>query len=196
MDYQEIKNRLRDKFVGIAGCGGLGSNSAVALVRTGIINIVLADFDIIHESNLNRQYYFLNQVGRKKVYALRDNLMAVNPEINVEVFDTRLDEANLLLIFKHCDLVIEAFDDATQKHMLIETFSREMPEKYIISGVGLAGFGNNNALKTSKFGNIYICGDNISEVSDENPPLAPRVGVVACMQANQALELLLRSERI
>jgi sulfur carrier protein ThiS adenylyltransferase len=78
--------------------------------------------------------------------------------------------------------------------MLIETFSREMPEKYVIAGVGLAGFGNNNALKTSKFGKIYICGDNISEVSDVNPPLAPRVGIVACMQANQALELLLRTD--
>jgi sulfur carrier protein ThiS adenylyltransferase len=191
MHYQEIKNRLRNKVVGIAGCGGLGSNSAVALVRTGVINLVLADFDIIHESNLNRQYYFINQVGRKKVYALRDNLMAINPDINVEVFDTRLDEDNLLMIFKNCDLVIEAFDEASQKHMLIETFSREMPGKYVISGVGLAGFGNNNAIKTSKFGNIYICGDNISEVSDVNPPLAPRVGIVACMQANQALEILL-----
>jgi sulfur carrier protein ThiS adenylyltransferase len=194
MDYQQIKNKLRNKVVGIAGCGGLGSNSAVALVRTGISNLIIADFDVIDESNLNRQYYFLNQVGRKKVHALRDNLLAINPDVNVEVFDTRLDEDKLLMIFKHCDLVIEAFDDASQKHMLIETFSREMPDKYVVSGVGLAGYGNNNALKTSKFGNIYICGDNISEVSDMNPPLAPRVGIVACMQANQALELLLKTE--
>jgi len=194
MDQNEIKHRIQHKRIGIAGCGGLGSNCAVALVRTGIVNLVIADFDVIDESNLNRQYYFLNQVGRKKVFTLRDNLMAINPEINVEAYDTRLDEDNLIKIFNHCDVIVEAFDEAGQKQMLIETFLSEMPDKIIISGVGLAGYGNNNALKTSRFGNLYICGDNISEVTDNNPPLAPRVGIVANMQANQVLELLLRTE--
>jgi len=194
MDQNEIKHRIQHKRVGIAGCGGLGSNCAVALVRTGIVNLVIADFDVIDESNLNRQYYFLNQVGRKKVFTLRDNLMAINPEINVEVYDTRLDEDQLLKIFGQCDVIVEAFDEAGQKQMLIETFLSEMPDKIIISGIGLAGYGNNNALKTSRFGNLYICGDNISEVNDNNPPLAPRVGIVANMQANQVLELLLRTE--
>jgi len=194
MNQHEIKLRIKDKTVGIAGCGGLGSNCAVALVRTGIKNLVVADFDVIDESNLNRQYYFLNQVGRKKVFALRDNLLAINPDINVDVYDTKLDEDNLIKIFGQCDVIVEAFDEASQKQMIIETFLTEMPDKIIISGVGLAGFGNNNALRTSKFGNLYICGDNISEVSDVNPPLAPRVGIVANMQANQVLELLLRTE--
>ncbi len=194
MDHHEIKLRIKDKTVGIAGCGGLGSNCAVALVRTGIKNLVVADFDVIDESNLNRQYYFLNQVGRKKVFALRDNLLAINPDINVDVYDTKLDEDNLIKIFGQCDVIVEAFDEASQKQMIIETFLTEMPDKIIISGVGLAGFGNNNALRTSRFGNLYICGDNISEVSDVNPPLAPRVGIVANMQANQVLELLLRRE--
>lgn len=194
MDQNEIKHRIQHKRVGIAGCGGLGSNCAVALVRTGVLNLAIADFDIIDESNLNRQYYFLNQVGRKKVFALRDNLLAINPEIDVEVYDDRLDEDNLVKIFGQCDVIVEAFDEAGQKQMLIETFLSEMPEKIIISGVGLAGYGNNNALKTSRFGNLYICGDNISEVTDNNPPLAPRVGIVANMQANQVLEILLRRE--
>lgn len=194
MDHHEIKLRIKDKTVGIAGCGGLGSNCAVALVRTGIKNLVVADFDVIDESNLNRQYYFLNQVGRKKVFALRDNLLAINPDINVDVYDTKLDEDNLIKIFGQCDVIVEAFDEASQKQMIIETFLTEMPDKIIISGVGLAGFGNNNAIRTSRFGNLYICGDNISEVSDVNPPLAPRVGIVANMQANQVLELLLRRE--
>ena len=194
MDHQEIKRKISDKIIGIAGCGGLGSNCAVALVRTGIKHLVIADFDVIDESNLNRQYFFLNQVGRKKVLALRDNLLAINPDVNVDIFDTRLAEDNLIKIFGNCDIIVEAFDEASQKQMLIETFLLEMPDKIIVSGVGLAGYGNNNALKTSKFGNLFICGDNISEVSEMNPPLAPRVGIVANMQANQVLELLLKSE--
>ncbi len=194
MDLYDIKRLIHNKKIGIAGCGGLGSNCAVALVRTGIKHIVIADYDIIDESNLNRQYYFLNQVGRKKVFALRDNLMAIEPDVNIEVFDTRLDESNLIKIYGQCDIIVEAFDEASQKQMIIETFLSEMPEKNIISGVGLAGFGNNNSLKTSRFGNLYICGDNISEVSELNPPLAPRVGIVANMQANQVLEILLSTE--
>lgn len=194
MDHQEIKQRIGDKIIGVAGCGGLGSNCAVALVRAGIKHLVIADFDVIDESNLNRQYFFLNQVGRKKVFALRDNLLAIYPDVNVETYDTRLDEDNLVKIFGNCDVIVEAFDEASQKQMLIETFLSEMPEKIIISGVGVAGYGNNNALKTSKFGNLFICGDNISEVSEVNPPLAPRVGIVANMQANQVLELLLRRD--
>lgn len=194
MDLYDIKRLIHNKKIGIAGCGGLGSNCAVALVRTGIKHMVIADYDIIDESNLNRQYYFLNQVGRKKVFALRDNLMAIEPDVNIEVFDTRLDESNLIKIYGQCDIIVEAFDEASQKQMIIETFLSEMPEKNIISGVGLAGFGNNNSLKTSRFGNLYICGDNISEVSELNPPLAPRVGIVANMQANQVLEILLSTE--
>lgn len=194
MDLYDIKRLIHNKKIGIAGCGGLGSNCAVALVRTGIKHMVIADYDIIDESNLNRQYYFLNQVGRKKVFALRDNLMAIEPDVNIEVFDTRLDESNLIKIYGQCDIIVEAFDEASQKQMIIETFLSEMPEKKIISGVGLAGFGNNNLLKTSRFGNLYICGDNISEVSELNPPLAPRVGIVANMQANQVLEILLSTE--
>ena len=122
MDHQEIKQRIGDKIIGVAGCGGLGSNCAVALVRAGIKHLVIADFDVIDESNLNRQYFFLNQVGRKKVFDLRDNLLAIYPDVNVETYDTRLDEDNQVKIFGNCDVIVEAFDEASQKQMLIETF--------------------------------------------------------------------------
>ena len=49
--------------VGIAGAGGLGSNCAVALARSGVGTLVIADFDIIEAANLNRQYYFTDQIG-------------------------------------------------------------------------------------------------------------------------------------
>ncbi|MBP5226911.1 MAG: ThiF family adenylyltransferase, partial [Kiritimatiellae bacterium] len=56
--------------VGIAGAGGLGSNCAMHLVRAGLTRLVIADFDIVNESNLNRQFYFRDQLGQKKVTAL------------------------------------------------------------------------------------------------------------------------------
>jgi sulfur carrier protein ThiS adenylyltransferase len=57
MTFEEIRNTLKNKTVGIAGCGGLGSNCAIALARVGIGALTIADFDLIIEGNLNRQYY-------------------------------------------------------------------------------------------------------------------------------------------
>ncbi len=191
MTFEEIKDKLKYYTVGIAGAGGLGSNCAVALARSGIGKLVIADFDIVSESNLNRQYYFCNQIGQLKVYALKDNLEGINPNVKLEVHNTKLDEDNLTHIFANCDIIVEAFDKAEEKEMLIETVLTEFPDKPIISGLGMAGYGDSNSLNCRQIDNLYICGDEKSEISDENPPLAPRVGIVANMQANIVLEILL-----
>jgi len=194
MRFEEIKNKLKNYTIGIAGAGGLGSNCAVALARTGIGRLIICDFDIVTESNLNRQYYFKNQVGLKKVTALKENIQKINPDIEIITYDIKLNEANLVSIFKTCDIIVEAFDLAEMKKMLIETCIEYMPDKPLVIGSGMAGFGNSNTIKTIKNGNIYICGDELSEVSEDNPPLAPRVGMVANMQANTVLEILLKHE--
>lgn len=188
----DIKNLLKDKVIGIAGCGGLGSNCAVALARIGVSNLVIADFDVIVESNLNRQYFFADQIGQKKVFALRDNINRITKDTNVKVNDIKLDPKNIISIFKDCDIIVEAFDLAEMKQMIIETVLSNFPDKYIIAGVGLAGWGENNLLRTRQIGRLFICGDERHEVSEQNPPLAPRVAIVANMQANQVLELLLK----
>ena len=101
---------------------------------------------------------------------------------------------NIPELFKFCDVIVEAFDLAEMKKMIIETVLEKMPDKYIVAGSGLAGWGNNNSLTTKKYDKLFICGDDTMEVSDDLPPLAPRVGIVANMQANQVLEILLSEE--
>ncbi len=191
MTFEDIKNELKFHTVGIAGAGGLGSNCAVALARSGIGKLIIADFDTVSESNLNRQYYFYEQIGQIKVSALKDNLERINPNVKVETYNMKIDEDNLINIFATCDIIVEAFDNAEEKRMLIETVLTEFPDKPIISGLGMAGFGDNNSLHSRQIDNLYICGDEKSEVSEENPPLAPRVAIVANMQANIALNILL-----
>jgi sulfur carrier protein ThiS adenylyltransferase len=189
--FTEIKRILKKKSVGIAGAGGLGSNCAVALARVGVGRLVIADFDVITKQNLNRQYYFLEQIGQKKVFALADNIFYINPYINVEPHDKKLKPHHIKPLFGKCDVIIEAFDLAEMKEMLIETVLEELPDKPLIVGLGMAGWGDNNSIKTRESGNLYICGDERSEINELLPPLAPRVGIVAHMQANLALELLL-----
>ncbi len=194
MTFSEIKNKLQNYTIGIAGAGGLGSNCAVSLARTGIGKLVIADFDTIDESNLNRQYYFYNQIGEKKVYALKENIRNINPATEIIIHDIKLTEDNIPKIFSNCDIIIEAFDIAEMKKILIETILSEMKQTPVISGSGMAGWGENNTLHSRQLENLYICGDEKSEVSKTNPPLAPRVAIVANMQANLVLEILLKNE--
>ncbi|MEI6456549.1 MAG: sulfur carrier protein ThiS adenylyltransferase ThiF, partial [bacterium] len=147
MTFDEIKEKLKGRTVGIAGCGGLGSNCAVALARVGVGRLVIADFDEVSESNLNRQYYFHFQIGKKKVTSLKENIMLIGQGTEVIPFDIKLDRNNISRIFANCDIIVEAFDLADQKEMLIETVLSEMPDKYLVVGLGMAGWGNNDSIR-------------------------------------------------
>jgi sulfur carrier protein ThiS adenylyltransferase len=163
----------------------------MALARVGIGKLVIADFDRIEESNLNRQYFFKEQVGQKKVFALQENISKINMDVKVVAHDIKLDYKDIKPLFQDCDVIVEAFDLKEMKQMIIEAVLTEIPDKPLVTGIGLAGWGKNNQLRTRKVDNLYICGDEATETSVSLPPLAPRVGVVANMQANVVLEILL-----
>lgn len=182
---------IRKATVGIAGAGGLGSNVAVSLARVGIGKLIIADFDTIEASNLNRQQYFIEQIGKPKVKALLENLKKINPFSEYQIHHIKLNEKNIPIIFKDVDILVEAFDKAEMKKMLIETWLSEFPEKPIIAASGLAGYGMNELIHTKKLDNLYICGDEITKLKNNISPMAPRVGIVANMQANLVLEMLL-----
>lgn len=186
-----LRNRLKARTVGIAGAGGLGSNAAAALARAGIGGLVIADFDVVQEPNLDRQFYFLDQVGKLKVEALAENLRRIDPSCRVEIHPVRLDPDSAERIFRDCDLVIEALDSAEAKAMLIGTLLTRHPEKPLVAASGLAGWGRTNDMEASRMGGLSVVGDQRTGISPEMPPLAPRVFIAAGMEANEALEMLL-----
>ncbi|MFA7420071.1 MAG: sulfur carrier protein ThiS adenylyltransferase ThiF [Melioribacteraceae bacterium] len=195
MKFTEIKSALISKTVGIAGCGGLGSNCAVALARVGIGKLIIADFDVIEESNLNRQYFFFDQIGKYKAPTLKENLLRINPSVIVEDHVVKLQPKDIVSLYSDCDVVVEAFDKAEMKEMIVETVLSEFPQKQVVCGVGLAGWGGNNLIKTEQCRKLYIVGDRSSETSEVDPPLAPRVGIVSNMMANVVLEILLGKDK-
>jgi sulfur carrier protein ThiS adenylyltransferase len=196
MRLSEIKNHLSGFRVGIAGAGGLGSNCAVALARSGVGTLVISDFDVVDTSNLGRQYFFINQVGTYKSLALKENIAGINPDVKVIAHTVRLDKLNITEIFRGCDVIVEAFDSGDMKEMLIETILSKMPGIPVIAGSGVAGWGNNDSLRCRKIDEtLYVCGDETSEVSDDLPPLAPKVGIVANMQADTVLDILLKRDK-
>lgn len=192
MRIQELYEKLKDKKVGIAGCGGLGSNVAQMLVRSGIRKLVLVDFDRVQESNLNRQFFFKDQIGQEKVMALRDNLLKIQPKLEIESHVSRLNTGLIQRLFIDCDILIEAFDIAESKAMLFETMSENLPNIPVIGVSGLAGMDNAEKMQIVRDGNLILIGDFSDDVSDELPPLAPKVTIAAGLQANEALKILLR----
>jgi len=191
--FDQIQTKLHLYTVGIAGAGGLGSNIAMHLTRVGIGKLIIADFDVVSESNLNRQFYFRDQLNQKKVEVLKENLLRINSDIIVETHDIKLNKENLLPIFSNVDIMVEAFDTAEMKEMIIEVFQIMQPCTPLVVGNGMAGWGKSNAMNVQRHGNLYICGDNETEIGPEMPPLAPRVGICAAMQANTVMTILLEN---
>jgi len=191
MTFEDIKKTLSSKTVGIAGCGGLGSNAAVSLARIGVGKLIIADFDKIEMSNLNRQYYFYDQVGKYKAETLKANIKLINPFTDIEAHVIKLEPKDIVSLYKDCDVIVEAFDKAEMKQMIIETVLAALPSKPLVCGSGMAGWGKNELIKVEQFDNLYIVGDGITEASEDTPVLAPRVCIVSNMMANVVLELLI-----
>ena len=190
-----IHQKVKRSVVGIAGLGGLGSTVAIALARIGVGTLILVDYDVVEPSNLNRQQYFIHQIGMLKVEALQENISKINPYVKIHPYREKLDRNNVERIFKEAAVVIEAFDRAEEKAMLINVISEKMPEKYIVAASGVAGYGDNNEIRTIRFSSkIFIIGDQKTAAQPGVGLMAPRVGIVAHHQANTVLRILLGEE--
>jgi sulfur carrier protein ThiS adenylyltransferase len=188
-----VYNTLKKSKVAIAGLGGLGSNIAIMLSRTGIGKLLLVDFDIVEPSNLNRQQYLIKDLGKYKTDALKDIISQINPFIDVETKTVKITTEIIEELFSGYDIVCEAFDKPTEKAILINGISLKLPDIKIVSASGLAGFESSNSIKTRKLlNNLYLCGDLENEAKQFNGLMAPRVSICAGHQANMILRLLLK----
>ena len=187
---KELLCRLKSIKIGIGGAGGLGSNAAMHLVRSGCQNLTIIDFDRIEPSNLNRQFYFADQIGNFKVEALSVNLKRINPDLQLRIGTEKITKENVETIFADCDLWIEAFDSAEAKKFFVEAALKK--GKYVVSASGIAGWGNSDALKTREItAKFVVVGDLESEVTVHKPPMSPRVGIAAAKEADTVLTWIL-----
>ncbi len=193
--FDKVKKKLKNASVGIAGVGGLGSNAAIALVRAGIGRLVLVDFDKVEESNLDRQYYFLDQIGKPKVDVIKENIRRIDPNVKVETYDLKLERGSMAKPFKDVDVVIEALDKAVTKTEFIEEILLNLPEKPIVAASGVAGYGHSERIVTKKLGKLNMCYDEYALSSENDILMAPRVCLIANWEANLALEIILGEDK-
>lgn len=190
-----IYEKLRNSKVAIAGLGGLGSHIAVMLARSGVGQLHLVDFDIVDLSNLNRQVYTVDELGMPKTEALKRILLKINPYINVSYENVKVDNKNIKQLFTGFNIVCEAFDNPSAKAMIVSELLSRDSETIIVSGSGMAGYGDANEIKTEKkFSRLYVCGDGKSDAFEGIGLMAPRVMICAGHQANMIVRLILGEE--
>ena len=186
-----IFEKLKKAKVCILGLGGLGSNVAVLLARSGIGYLKLVDFDIVEASNLNRQQYRISHIGIKKTEAMKSIIREINPFVEVDILDIKVDRENIYSIVGDIEIVVEAFDRAETKAMTLEELLTDK-NKIVVSASGMAGLGSANEIVTRKIkDNFYLIGDNYSDYEEYLGIMSTRVMLCAAHQANMVLRLIL-----
>lgn len=187
----KLQKKLSGTYVAVCGLGGLGSNIAVALVRAGIWHLHIIDFDKVDISNINRQQYFIDQIGQYKTDALYDNLLKIMPYIDIKRTCVKLTEDNIPDILEDSDIICEAFDNAESKAELVNCVLEKMPEKYLVSASGMAGLGDADKIRTKQITKrLYMCGDGESDIADGMGLVSSRVMVCAGHQAHKVIQII------
>jgi len=189
-----VHDLVKNSSVGIMGLGGLGSMVALALARVGVGHLLLVDFDVVDPSNLNRQNYFIDQVGMNKTEAMKENLARVNPYLKIETRDLVLNGESISTVFSDVDVLAECFDGAEMKAAALRCALTALKGKPFVGVSGVAGYGENNLIRTAMIRpGVYLVGDGETAAQPGQGLMAPRVGIAAHHQANQILRILLQA---
>lgn len=192
---EELRAGLASKCVTILGCGGLGSNCAGMLVRSGVLKLTLVDFDNVEADNLNRQMFFTDQVGMSKVDALAATLGNIDPNVALRRIHECIDAESILGMIADADVIVEAVDSAETKALILHVCGREVPDVPLVSASGLAGHASANRIETIQLAdNLWVAGDLTSDIRDGHALVASRVMIAAAHQAHAVIRILLGFE--
>lgn len=187
----ELQKKISAARVAVCGLGGLGSNIAIALARAGVGHLHLIDFDRVDVTNLNRQQYFVRQLGLLKTDALQETLTDIAPYCDITTNSVKITEDNFAQLLEKEDIICEAFDCSEAKAMLVNGVLERFPEKYLLSSSGMAGFGSANTIVTRHvFQHFYLCGDGMSDVNDGIGLVSSRVLACAAHEAHMVIRIL------
>jgi sulfur carrier protein ThiS adenylyltransferase len=184
----EQLEKLASVTVGIAGCGGLGSNCAFMLARSGVRNFVIVDDDIVDSSNLNRQFFFEDQIGIAKVEVFKTNVLRIDSTLNITIHNGQITPVTAPQYFADCDIIIEALDSIDGKKMMAEQYLSDA--RLFVSASGMAGWGEPYMQKRQIRDDAVLVGDFTTDIAD-HPPMAPKVLMAAAMQADVVLTHIL-----
>jgi adenylyltransferase/sulfurtransferase len=191
----EGQKRLKASAVLLVGAGGLGSPLGLYLAAAGVGRLGLIDFDVVDFSNLQRQVlHGTPDVGRPKLHSARDRLRAINPDVQLDLYEARLTSANALELFRPYDLVIDGTDNFATRYLVNDACV--LLGKPNVYG-SIFRFDGQASVFYPGRGPCYRC------LYPEPPPpgevpscaeggvLGILPGLVGCIQATEAVKLLL-----
>lgn len=175
----------------ICGLGGLGSRVAELLTRAGVGYLRLVDFDRLEPTNLNRQFYFQDQLGDYKAEALAANLRRISPYTELELHTEKLTEDNLPALIEGVDVIVEAFDAPAAKALLVNGARETSPSVPLVAASGMAGLDSGNQLHIRSVSpGFYLCGDGTTGIEAGDGLYGARVALCAAQEALVVLQLL------
>lgn len=190
---------LRAKVL-IVGCGGLGSPALYYLAAAGVGNIGIIDHDIVELSNLQRQIIHSEKnLNQKKVLSAKEKILALNPDVNLEIFDFKADENSLTEICANYDFILDATDNFPTRFIINKVaFTQKKP--LIFAAVkGFLGqvstfkaYENNNPCYACF--NPNIVDENFSLPLSEKGILGAVAGTIGALQATTVIKEILQLE--
>lgn len=188
------QEKLLDSTVLIVGLGGLGSSAAMYLASAGVGHLILADFDTVELSNLQRQIiHSTDDIGRTKVESAHDALKKINPDISITKFAARLDDESLNALLPQVDLVLDGCDNFETRFAVNRACVTH--RKSLVSGAAIRFEGQvsvflNNASQSPCYQCLYKEEGEDNLNCTENGVLAPLVGIIGSIQATEAIKVL------
>lgn len=189
------QKRLKASSILLIGAGGLGSPLGLYLAAAGVGRIGLVDFDVVDFSNLQRQVlHGTPDVGRPKLHSARDRLQAINPEVQIDLYETRLNKDNALKIFDPYDVIIDGTDNFPTRYLVNDACV--LLKKPNVYG-SIFRFDGQASVFFPPHGPCYRC------LYPEPPPpgevpscaeggvLGILPGLIGCIQATEGIKLIL-----
>ncbi|MCA9408103.1 MAG: molybdopterin-synthase adenylyltransferase MoeB [Candidatus Omnitrophica bacterium] len=186
--------KLKKAKVLLVGAGGLGSPSAIYLAAAGVGTLGIIDADKVDYSNLQRQIiHFTDDVGTSKVASAKDKINRLNPEVDVHVYETRLNSSNALDVIKDYDLVIDGTDNFPSRYLINDACI--MLKKPFVYG-GIYRFEGQCSVFGLSDGPCYRCFFQEPPKANEVPSCAEAgvlgvlPGIIGLLQSNEAIKIL------
>jgi len=188
------QQKLSDAHVVIIGIGGLGSPAALYLTAAGVGTLTLVDFDKVELTNLQRQIvHHTSDIAKPKVESARHNLLAINPEIEINAIDIKPDQPTLSALAQKADVVIDASDNYETRFAVNRACVEQRTP--LVSAAAIRFEGQISVFdKRLDSSPCYQClypnsGDE-AETCSENGILAPVVGIIGSLQALESIKVI------
>ena len=138
----------------------------------------------------------IKHLGMDKTQALSEQLSEINPSVNISAYKQVVEPGNVVKLFQEAHVIVECFDRAEAKSMLLGAVNELLPDTFLILASGLAGYGDSNAIRTYRMGErLFVVGDLHSAAEPGRGLMAPRVGIAAHHQANLAISLIMSPQQ-